>query len=204
MRGQKFLQNMRKRVRSVRLQLRRLDVINLRHFLRGHFAGDSRNARPDHGRLQCPSSLRGDRLPARNRLPGDAVQFPFPLFDDYQYVVRHKCFQFRFRIPRQRRGLASCCGRDRLIARSHSKHLAAVRRGKSRLYDKSDCLTAPAPHSSTSPPASSPLPPAALPETRYSSTSPANKASRFSADSRSDPPAPPPSSPCASACSWPA
>ena len=91
---QEFLQRVRHRVRRVWLKRDGLDVIHLRHLLRGHFARDGCHAGAEYRCLERPSGLRGDGLPGRNRLPGDAIQFAFTLLNYYQYVVCHKSSQF--------------------------------------------------------------------------------------------------------------
>src|ERR1700676_1378275 len=142
---------MRKGVRRVGFEPGRLDVIHLGDLLRRYLARDCSCAGAHDRRFERPSCVSGDRLPGGNRLPRDAVQFSFALFNDYKNCVHKIGFQ-----------------------------------------------------SSVSPPAFSPPPPEALPETLYSSISAVRATSRSFANSLRLPIAPRPSSPCALVSSWPA
>src|SRR6266566_6090281 len=81
---------MRKGVRSIGFEPGRLDVIYFGDFLPRYLASDCSYAGPHDRRLQYPSSVSGDRLPSRNRLPRDAVQFSFALFNDNKNCVHKK------------------------------------------------------------------------------------------------------------------
>ncbi len=70
-------------VRCVRFELRRLDGVNFRDFLGRNFVGKVRDAAADDRSFERPTGFRGERLPGGERLPRDAVQFAFALFDDY-------------------------------------------------------------------------------------------------------------------------
>src|SRR3979490_63693 len=89
---------MRKGVWSIGFEPGRLDVIDFGDFLPRYLARDGSYARAHHRRFQRPSSLSGDRLPGRNRLPGDAVQFSFALLNNYKNSVHKKVLSSRFSV----------------------------------------------------------------------------------------------------------
>ena len=72
---------------GVGLEACRLDGIHLPHFPAGQFARNRAHARTDDRCLESPSRRRRDRLPRCNRLPGNAIQFPFTLLDHHQNCV---------------------------------------------------------------------------------------------------------------------
>ena len=88
-RSQELLQTCGKGVGSVRLQLRRLDRVNLRDSFRRDLAGKRANARAHNGGFQRPSRGCGDGLPRGYSFPGSAVEFPFALFDDDENCFSH-------------------------------------------------------------------------------------------------------------------
>src|SRR6266404_361579 len=91
---------MRKGVRSIGFEPGRLDVIYFGDFPPGYLARNCSYAGAHDRRLQCPSSVSRDRLPGRNRLPRDAVQFSFALFNDNKNCVHKKFLSSRFSVFR--------------------------------------------------------------------------------------------------------
>src|ERR1700674_3524484 len=91
---------MRKGVRSIRFKPGRFDVIDLGDLLLRYLARDRSYAGAHHRRLQRPSCVSGDRLPSRNCLPRDAIQFSGALFNDYKNSVHKRVLSSRFSVLR--------------------------------------------------------------------------------------------------------
>src|SRR5580698_10006215 len=70
-------------VGGVGLEFRGFDVVDLRDLLGGNFGGQGGHAGADHDGFESPAGGGGYGLAGGNRLPGDAVEFAFALFDDY-------------------------------------------------------------------------------------------------------------------------
>src|SRR5207237_10701842 len=77
-------------IRSVGLELRRLDGVNLRHLLARDFLGERADTSTHHGCFQWPAGFGRQSLPGSKGLPGDAVQLAFALLDDNQDGIRHR------------------------------------------------------------------------------------------------------------------
>ena len=81
-----ILEGRGKSVGRVTGELFALDGVNLGDLFGRDFAGDSAEIIADDGGLDRPAGLRRNGLRSSKRLPGDAVQFAFTLFDDDQIV----------------------------------------------------------------------------------------------------------------------
>ena len=90
LRGEELFERGGEGIGRVGLELRRFDRIDLRDFLGRDFGGEGRRVCPDDGGFESPAGGRGDGLSGGDRLPGDAVQFAFALFDDYEDGIGHK------------------------------------------------------------------------------------------------------------------
>ena len=79
-----FLERRGKAVGRVTGELFALDGVHLGEFLGRDLTGDGADVVADDGSLDRPAGLRGEGLRSGERLPGNAVQFAFTLFDDDQ------------------------------------------------------------------------------------------------------------------------
>jgi hypothetical protein len=77
-----LLEHSGKSIRSVGLEFGRLDRVDLEDLLSGNFVGKIRHAVANDCGFECPTGVGRERLPGGERLPGDAVQFTFALFND--------------------------------------------------------------------------------------------------------------------------
>ena len=167
-------------VGRVGFEFRRLDGVDFRDLLARDFVGEVRDSAADDGGFERPAGFGGQGLPGGEGLPGDAVQFAFTLFDDDQDRIRHD-----LRLGLQVRTLD-------------------FKNQFPDLSSRFSVSTARALRCAISPPASSRLRPAGLPEIRCSWFSAERTAARSSACWRRSPTALRPASLCAAACSSPA
>ena len=77
-------------VRRVGLELRGLDGVDLRDFLGSDFGGEGGTPAAHDGGFESPAGGGGDGLAGGDGFPGDAIEFAFALFDDYQNRIGHK------------------------------------------------------------------------------------------------------------------
>ena len=82
LRFDELFERSRESVWGVGLELGRLDRIDLRDLLGGNFVGKIPHAAADDCSFERPTGLSRKSLTRGERLPGDAVQFAFALFDD--------------------------------------------------------------------------------------------------------------------------
>ena len=83
LRREKLLQCSGECIWSVRIEGSRFEIVNLTNFLPSNLVRDRTDATSNHCRFQSPSGFSGNRLSGNKRLPGDAVELPFALFDDH-------------------------------------------------------------------------------------------------------------------------
>src|SRR5580704_9434478 len=90
LRCQELFERYGESIGSVRLELRRLNRINLRNFFRRDFRSDRSGTGADYRAFESPSGGGCDRLSRRDGLPGNAIQLAFALLDNDQDRIRHK------------------------------------------------------------------------------------------------------------------
>src|SRR5438552_6895514 len=89
-RFEELLQPGSKRVRRIRVESRRFDVVNFSNLLACYFICKAPNTAANNRGLKWPASFGSECLSCSYRFPRDTVQFAFALLDYHQDHVSHK------------------------------------------------------------------------------------------------------------------
>ena len=83
--GDEMLERGGERIRRVALQRRRIHRVDLCQLFPRDLSSERSNPATHYSGFHCPAHVRGDRLPGRDRLPGNPVQLALLLLDNHKY-----------------------------------------------------------------------------------------------------------------------